>query len=126
MKRIFIILALILTTWTLVAGAAMESKSSWQDFLLREGKDWRVNFQHSGPIRTIYGKSAQPARSPESLIHDYNALLGITRNDELRLARKEIFDTGIEYVYQQYLSGIPIAGAEVHLNFDRDSHLIGI
>src|SRR5262245_58701288 len=117
MKRIFIVPVLLLTTWTFLTGNAIDSKSQWQNFLSREGKDWRATFQDSGRIRAIYGRSVRPFVTPEAFIHDYETLLGLTRSDELRLIRKEIFDSGFEYVYQQHLSEIPIAGAEVHFNF---------
>jgi Zn-dependent metalloprotease len=124
MKRLFIIPALILLTWTFLAGGTMDTRSQWQDFLTREGKNWRVTFQDTGRIRSLYGKSNQ--RFQESLIRQYHSLLGSNNVDELRLLRKEIFDSGVEYVYQQHISGIPVAGAELHINVDRDSHLISI
>lgn len=124
MKRLFMIPALILITWTLLAGGTMDTRSQWQDFLSREGKNWRATFQDTGRIRTLYGKSSQSFQS--GLIHQYDSLLGSNNVDELRLVRKEIYDSGIEYIYQQNISGIPVAGAEIHFNVDRDSHLIGI
>jgi Fungalysin metallopeptidase (M36)/Fungalysin/Thermolysin Propeptide Motif len=124
MKRIFIIPAFVLATWTLLSGSAIDTRAQWQDFLSREGKDWRVTFQDSGRIRTLYGKSHQ--RFEEGSIRRYDSLLGTNNLDELRLIRKEIFDSGIEYVYQQHISGIPVAGAEIHFNLDRDSQLVGV
>ncbi len=125
MKRIFIISAFVLGTWTLLSGSALDTRSEWQDFLSREGKDWRVTFQDSGRIRTLYGKSRQRFEGSD-LIRQYDSLLGTNNVEELRLVRKEIFDSGIEYVYQQHISGIPVTGAEIHFNLDRDAHLIGI
>jgi len=116
--------ALILITWTLLAGGKMDTRSQWQDFLSREGKNWRVTFQDTGRIRSLYGKSTQ-SFEPD-LIRKYDSLLGSNDVDELRLVRKDVFDSGIEYVYQQHLSKIPIAGAELHINVDRDFHLVGI
>lgn len=124
MKRLFMIPVLILITWTFLAGGTMDTRSQWQDFLSREGKNWRVTFQDTGRIRSLYGKSSQSFEP--ALIRKYDSLLGSNNVDELRLVRKEVFDSGVEYVYQQHISGIPVAGAELHINVDRDSHLIGI
>src|SRR5262245_60346643 len=116
MKRIFIISGLLLITWNLLAGITIDRRALWQDFLWREGKDWRATFQDSGRIRALYGKSRQSSESAADLIQKYDSLLGSDDANELRLVRKEVFNSGVEYVYQQHISGIPVAGAEVHLN----------
>jgi Zn-dependent metalloprotease len=124
MKRYFIIPALILITWTVLIGGTLDSRSQWQDFLSREGQNWSATFQDNGRIRSLYGKSNQSFQT--SLIRQYDSLFGSNNADELRLMKKEISDSGIEYIYQQHISGIPVAGAELHINVGRDSHLIGI
>src|SRR5262245_61506193 len=124
MRRLFVIPALILITWTLLTAGTRDARSQWQDFLSREGKNWRATFQDTGQIRSLYGKSIQSFQS--SLLRQYDSLLGSNNVEELRLVRKEVFDSGIEFGYQQHISGIPVEGAELHINVDRDSHLIGI
>jgi Zn-dependent metalloprotease len=124
MKRFFMIPTLILITWTFLAGGTMDTRSQWQDFLSREGKNWRATFQDTGQLRSLYGKSIQSFEP--SLIRKYDSLLGSNNVDELRFVRKELYDSGIEFIYQQHLSGFPVSGAELHINVDRDSHLIGI
>src|SRR5262245_38699930 len=106
MRRLFMIPALILITWTLLAGGSVDTRSQWQDFLSREGKNWRATFQDTGRIRTLYGKSSQSFEA--SMIRQYDSLFGSNNVNELRLVRKEVYDSGVEYVYQQHISGIPV------------------
>src|SRR5262249_140082 len=103
MKRLFMIPTLILITWTFLPAGHMDTRAAWQDFLSGEGKNWRATFQDNGRIRTLYGKSTQSFQS--GLIQQYDSLLGSNNVNELRLVRKEIFDSGIEYIYQQHISG---------------------
>ena len=75
---------------------------------------------------TLFDEWQAAARkaNPQSLIETYYALFGADRAEDLRFERKVIHESGIEYVYRQIISGLPIEGAQVHLHMDRNAQLI--
>ncbi|HSE40001.1 MAG TPA: M36 family metallopeptidase [Acidobacteriota bacterium] len=127
MRRFAIIFAILFATWSLLDGASTKSDSYWQDFLSREGKNWRASFHDSGRLKTLYASTSvnnTHAKTPEELVSDYHQLFGAEHRQDLRFSRKESEDWFSEYVYRQYSSGIPVEGAELHLLLDRKSKLI--
>ncbi len=127
MRRISIIFAFIFTTWTLLNGAPLKPDSLWRDFQSKEGKDWRASFRGSGLLRTLYATSARSAvrkADPQALIETYYGLFGAEHAEDLRFERKVIHESGIEYVYRQIISGLPVEGAQVHLHMDGNAQLI--
>jgi Zn-dependent metalloprotease len=129
MRRISIAFAFIFVTWALLNGAPLKFDELWRDFQAREGKDWKTSFRDSGLLRTLYattGRQSARKADPQALISRYYPLLGADRDEDLRFEKKIAHSIGVEYVYRQYLSGIPVEGAKVNLHLDRDAQLIAL
>jgi Zn-dependent metalloprotease len=125
MRRVTLLLVFLFSAWTFINGEQSKPHLQWGDFVSKHGKDWSFKLRDSGRLQSLYSTSATMAKtSAEALVQNYHSLFGVDDLQDLRLVSKIHHDIGVEYRYQQYLSGLPVEGAELRLHLSPDSKLI--
>lgn len=126
MKRAFAAILILIAAG--ITGRSTDPQSLWREFESRYGSDWRIHRTDQGLARAMYG--ASPLAGPTSdlaaadFLRDSADLLGIDRVSDLKLASVERSLEGADFRYEQYFSGLRVAGGEVTVHVDRFNRVI--
>lgn len=128
MKKALGALAGIFLMAAVLGGRPTDPNDSWREFQSRYGRQWVAHKTDRGTVRSMYGQSTMAGATAEqaasAFLSDSADVLGIDRVSDLRLASVERTPYGADFLYEQYFSGLRVAGGDVTVHVDRFNRVI--